>query len=86
MSGGERVAVDTAGLWPGEVTDDAGLVINWFVNEGAGVREGQRLCEVQVEKVDVDVHSPVGGVLDEVVVGEDEEFQRGDTLAYVTPD
>jgi len=82
----DRVAVDTGGLWPEEVTDDAGLVINWFTGEGAHVDEGQRLCEVQVEKVDVDVHSPVDGVLDEIVFGEDEEFQRGDTLAYVTPD
>lgn len=86
MSASDRVAVDTGGLWPEEVTDDAGLVINWFTSEGAHVDEGQRLCEVQVEKVDVDVHSPVDGVLDEVVVGEDEEFQRGDVLAYVTPD
>jgi len=86
MSDDDRVAVDTAGLWPEEVTDDAGLVINWFADEGAAVTEGQRLCEVQVEKVDVDVFSPVDGVLDEVVYGEDEEFQRGDTLAYVAPD
>lgn len=86
MSDDGRVAVDTETLWPEEVTDDAGLVINWFVAEGAHVTAGQRLCEVQVEKVDVDVPSPVEGTLAEVVYGEDEEFQRGDTLAYVQPD
>jgi pyruvate/2-oxoglutarate dehydrogenase complex dihydrolipoamide acyltransferase (E2) component len=85
MSASDRVAVDTEPLWPGEVTDDAGLVINWFVAEGARVTEGQRLCEVQVEKVDVDVPSPADGTLVEVVYGEDEEFQRGQALAYVRP-
>jgi len=36
-----------------------------------------------VEKVSVDVHAPVDGELSEIAVGEQEEFERGATLARI---
>lgn len=80
----DRVAV-TLDVWPDDVDSEEGVVVNWFVREGADVAEGETLCEVQVEKVSVDVPAPVDGTLAEVVCAEDDEFERGDTLAWIEP-
>lgn len=82
---GDRVAVDTAAVWPDDVDAEEGVVVNWFAREGRSVDEGETLCEIQVEKVSVDVPAPVTGELVEVVLGEDDEFVKGDTLAWILP-
>ena len=79
----ERVAVAVDDVWPEDTDEDEGVVVNWFVREGASVEEGDTLCEIQVEKVSVDVLAPASGELVEVVRGEDSEFGRGDTLAWI---
>ena len=81
----ERVAVEVAAVWPDDVEAEEGVVVDWFVREGATVEEGQTLCTVQVEKVEVDVPAPASGELIEVALGEDAEFEKGDTLAWVEP-
>lgn len=80
----DRVAV-TLAEWPEDAESDEGVVVNWFVREGASVDEGESLCEVQVDKVSVDVHASAAGTLAEVVTGEDDEFAQGDTLAWIEP-
>ncbi len=80
----DRVAV-TLDDWPDDADSDEGVVVNWFASEGSVVEEGESLCEVQVEKVSVDVLAPTDGTLDEVVRDEDDEFERGDTLAWIAP-
>jgi pyruvate/2-oxoglutarate dehydrogenase complex dihydrolipoamide acyltransferase (E2) component len=85
MSGADRVAVSVDDAWPEDAEADEGVVINWFAREGRTVETGESLCEIQVEKVDADVLAPVDGVLVEIVVGEDGEFGRGDTLAWIQP-
>lgn len=82
---GDRVAVGTGDLWTEDADEEEGFVVNWFVREGATVEAGDVLCEIQVEKVGVDVLAPVDGELVEVVLGEDAEFRRGATLAYIRP-
>ncbi|QIO22147.1 lipoyl domain-containing protein [Haloarcula sp. JP-L23] len=85
MSGdADRVEV-TVAEWPDDADSDEGVVVNWFTREGASVTEGESLCEVQIEKVSLDVLAPVDGTLDDIVRGEDDEFARGDTLAWVSP-
>lgn len=81
----DRVAVDTAAVWPDDADEDEGIVVNWFTSEGSPVDEGDTLCEIQIEKVDVDVPAPANGTLDEIVLDEDAEFERGDTLAWIRP-
>ena len=83
--GTDRAAV-TLAEWPDDADIDEGVVVNWFVREGKHVDADDSLCEVQIEKVSVDVFAPVAGTLAEVVAGEDAEFARGDTLAWITPD
>jgi len=82
---GDRVAVDTAAVWPDDVEAEEGVVVNWFAREGRAVNEGETLCEIQVEKVSVDVPAPKAGELVEIVLGEDDEFVKGDTLAWIQP-
>lgn len=82
---GDRVAVDTAAVWPDDVEAEEGVVVNWFAREGRAVDEGETLCEIQVEKVSVDVPAPTAGELVEIVLGEDDEFVKGDTLAWIHP-
>lgn len=83
---GERVAVDVESVWPEDAADvEEGVVVNWFAREGTHVDEGQTLCEIQLEKVSIDVPAPVAGELVEIVITTDEEFDRGDTLAWIQP-
>ena len=85
MTDEDRVAVAVDDAWPEDAEADEGVVINWFTREGKGVEEGEVICEIQVEKVDADVLAPVDGTLAEIVRGEDDEFGRGDTLAWIEP-
>ena len=81
----DRVAIDTGEIWPADADEEEGYVANWFVPAGATVEAGDVLCEIQVEKVSIDVMAPVDGELVEVALPEDAEFRRGATLAYVRP-
>jgi pyruvate/2-oxoglutarate dehydrogenase complex dihydrolipoamide acyltransferase (E2) component len=83
----ERVAVDTTSAWPGDAEDvEEGVVVTWFVREGTHVEREDTLCEIQIEKVSVDVLAPETGELVEIVLGENDEFERGDTLAWIQPE
>lgn len=82
----ERVVVDTAAVWPEDADADEGVVVNWFIREGGHVDEGDALCEFQVEKVSVDVPAPASGTLDEIALDEDDEFEKGEMLAWIRPD
>lgn len=80
---GERIPIEVDEYWPEDTDEDEGVVVDWFVREGRTVTEGGVLCEIQVEKASVDILAPVGGTVDEIAVGEDEEFARGDVLAWL---
>ena len=75
----------TLSVWPDDADSEEAVVVNWFTRVGATVEEGASLCEVQVEKVSVDVHAPADGTLVEIVCDEDDEFKQGDTLAWLEP-
>jgi len=81
----DRIPVDAGVVWPDDVDAEEGVVVNWFVREGRSVDEGETLCEIQAEKVSVDVPAPVAGELVEIVLAEDAEFEKGDTLAWIEP-
>ena len=81
----DRVTIDTGELWPDDADEEEGYVANWFVREGATVEAGDVLCEIQVEKVSIDVTAPVDGELVEMACPDDAEFRRGETLGYLRP-
>ena len=80
------VAVDSDAFWPDDAEDiEEGVVSNWFVREGSQVEHGETLCEIQIEKVSIDVTAPTAGELIEILVEEGAEFGRGDSLARIEP-
>ncbi|SEL95606.1 lipoyl domain-containing protein [Haloferax larsenii] len=82
----ETVDVDSETVWPEDAEDvTEAYLANWFVREGSAVDQGETLCEMQVEKVSIDVTAPVSGTVTEIVVGEGVDFDRGDVLARIRP-
>jgi len=84
MSEDDRVAVVADAT--DDVDEEDGVVVNWFAKPGRRVTAGESICEVQVEKVSIDVPAPVDGELVEIVRNEDDEFTVGDTLAWIRPE
>src|ERR671924_1372398 len=62
-----------------------GTVLEWHVNEGDTVEEGQTLVEVSTDKVDAEVPAPADGVITKILVQPDEEVQVGKPLAEMEP-
>ncbi len=82
----DLIDVESAAVWPEDSQDvEEAIVSNWFVSEGTHVEEGDTIAEIQIEKVSVDVPAPATGELMERLVGENEEFERGDVLARIEP-
>jgi pyruvate/2-oxoglutarate dehydrogenase complex dihydrolipoamide acyltransferase (E2) component len=84
--GDGRVAIGTAAVWPADAADvEEGYVANWFAREGRSLDAGETVCEVQIEKVSVDVPAPVAGTLVEIVVAEGDVCGQDETLGWIQP-
>src|ERR1700712_5108539 len=60
-----------------------GTVTRWLKSEGEEVAVGEPLLEVSTDKVDTEIPSPYGGVLEKILVGEDETAEVGADLAII---
>ena len=60
-----------------------GTVTRWLKNVGDRVEVDEPLLEVSTDKVDTEVPSPVAGVLEEILVQEDEDAEVGAVLARI---
>jgi len=60
-----------------------GTVTRWLKQVGDTVEVDEPLLEVSTDKVDTEIPSPVAGVLEAIVVGEDETAEVGAELATV---
>ncbi|MDQ1287955.1 MAG: hypothetical protein QG622_1520 [Actinomycetota bacterium] len=60
-----------------------GTVTRWLKQVGDRVEVDEPLLEVSTDKVDTEIPSPVAGVLQEILVGEDETVAVGADLAVV---
>ena len=60
-----------------------GTVTRWLKNVGDTVAVDEPLLEISTDKVDTEVPSPVAGVVQQILVGEDETAQVGAVLAIV---
>ena len=65
---------------------ETGRVVEWHVAEGKPVDEGQLLVSIETDKTVVEVNSPIGGIVLRIVGTVDEEYQVGDTLAWIGED
>lgn len=61
-----------------------GTVARWLKKTGESVARGEPLVEVETDKVNSELESPVDGVLTEIVVGEGETAPVGAVLARIS--
>ena len=59
------------------------IVVKWLKRMGQKVRQGEPLVELQTDKVNYELDSPVEGVLLEIVAKEDSEVPVGDMLCHI---
>ncbi len=64
-----------------EVTE--GVLVTWFVEPGAPVAAGERLAEVQVQKVSSEVSAPIAGRMVELLVAPGGVVAQGAPIAIV---
>ncbi|MCX7522425.1 2-oxoglutarate dehydrogenase, E2 component, dihydrolipoamide succinyltransferase [Microbacterium sp. STN6] len=60
-----------------------GTVTRWLKNVGDRVEVDEPLLEVSTDKVDTEIPSPISGVLEEILVQEDETVDVGSVLARI---
>ncbi|OIH93797.1 2-oxoglutarate dehydrogenase, E2 component, dihydrolipoamide succinyltransferase [Curtobacterium sp. MCBA15_001] len=60
-----------------------GTVTRWLKNVGDRVEVDEPLLEVSTDKVDTEIPSPVAGVVEEILVGEDETVEVGTPLVKI---
>nr|WP_274638348.1 2-oxoglutarate dehydrogenase, E2 component, dihydrolipoamide succinyltransferase [Microbacterium bovistercoris] len=60
-----------------------GTVTRWLKNVGDTVQEDEGLLEISTDKVDTEIPSPISGVLEEILVAEDETVEVGAILAKI---
>jgi len=80
-AGGETIAVMVPTL--GESVTEA-TVATWFKKEGDRVEADEMLCELETDKVSVEVPAPAAGVLGKILKGEGETVEAGGQLAEMT--
>ncbi len=79
-SGGGTVEVKVPTL--GESVTEA-TVATWFKAEGDAVAQDEMLCELETDKVSVEVPAPAAGVLSKILKSEGETVEAGGTLARI---
>ncbi|WP_285137399.1 2-oxoglutarate dehydrogenase, E2 component, dihydrolipoamide succinyltransferase [Microbacterium sp. lyk4-40-TSB-66] len=60
-----------------------GTVTRWLKQVGDTVQEDEGLLEISTDKVDTEIPSPVAGVIEEILVQEDETVEVGAVLAKI---
>ena len=60
-----------------------GTVTRWLKAEGESVEVDEPLLEVSTDKVDTEIPSPYGGVIEKILVAEDETAAVGADLAII---
>jgi pyruvate/2-oxoglutarate dehydrogenase complex dihydrolipoamide acyltransferase (E2) component len=80
-----RIAIVTTLRVPktGGIPTTKVIVIKWLKRKGQKVRQGEPVVELQTDKVNYELDSPVDGVLLEIVAKEDSEVPVGDMLCHI---
>jgi pyruvate/2-oxoglutarate dehydrogenase complex dihydrolipoamide acyltransferase (E2) component len=64
-------------------TVDEGILVTWFVEPGQLVRAGDRVAEVQVEKMASEVSAPADGRVAELLAAQGDVISQGALLAVI---
>jgi pyruvate/2-oxoglutarate dehydrogenase complex dihydrolipoamide acyltransferase (E2) component len=59
------------------------IVVKWLKRKGQKVRRGEPIVELQTDKVNYELDSPVEGVLLDIVAKEDSEVPVGEMLCHI---
>lgn len=65
-----------------EAPDAEGVLVSWYVADGASVAADQLIAEVQVDKVAADVVAPSAGVLHRLVE-EEATVRQGEVIGRI---
>src|SRR6185369_1677997 len=68
------------------VSVSEGTVTKWLKQEGEAVAADEPLLEISTDKVDTEVPSPGGGVLQQILVAEGETVEVGVRLGVIAPE
>ena len=60
-----------------------GTISRWLKKEGDAVSAGEVIVEVEAEKANHEVESPVSGRIESIVAVEGDEIKVGDTMAVI---
>uniref|UniRef100_UPI0037C841E9 biotin/lipoyl-containing protein n=1 Tax=Roseovarius salis TaxID=3376063 RepID=UPI0037C841E9 len=82
-AGGSGESVDVMVPALGESVSEA-TVSTWFKAEGDSVAADEMLCELETDKVSVEVPAPAAGTLSKILAKEGETVQAGGKLAEMT--
>jgi pyruvate/2-oxoglutarate dehydrogenase complex dihydrolipoamide acyltransferase (E2) component len=58
-------------------------VVQWLKKEGDALKQGDPVVELETEKVNYELDSPVAGILLKIVAREPEEVPVGGLLGYI---
>lgn len=64
--------------------DREGVVVSWVYQDGALVEEGKLICELMVEKVQLELVSPSSGRL-RILAAPETVIRKGDVIARIEP-
>lgn len=64
--------------------DREGVVVSWVYQDGALVEEGKLICELMVEKVQLELVSPSSGRL-HILAAPETVIRKGDVIARIEP-
>lgn len=68
------------------MTMEEGTMVSWLKSPGDPVREGEVVCEVATDKVDMEVESPFEGVLARIVAEVGDAVPVGEPIGFITTD
>ncbi len=60
-------------------------VVRWLKQEGDRLRQGEAVVELETEKVNYELISPVAGVLVKIIAQESAAVPVGDPLCHIGP-
>jgi pyruvate/2-oxoglutarate dehydrogenase complex dihydrolipoamide acyltransferase (E2) component len=60
-----------------------GVVVRWLVAEGAEVRNGQEILEIETDKATTEIEAPAAGILARIVRREGETVPINGVLAVI---
>ena len=65
------------------MTMEAGLIVEWLINEGDRVAEGDAMVIIETEKVSAELEAPAAGTVMEIGCEVDDEVPVGEIIAYI---